>query len=190
MSERHHEHVEHSGEHHRPVERHHEHEARHHERELTKTEKEHGTNEHVEKLTRHAEQHAVSGKELGHAEHESPQQHHPVLVNKQLKDMAFTRTMTRTRKKLSPVGRTFSKVIHNPVVDKSSELLGKTVARPVPMFWGAFFAFVGTSALLWITRHYGYEYNYLVAILLFVAGAVFGTALEGLWYLVRKKRSR
>ena len=154
--------------------------------EISHAEKQHGNQEHVDRLHAAAETKAVSGKETSVGEREQPKQH-PVLVNKQLKDMAFSRAMTRARKKMSAPARAFSKVIHNPAVDKPSEFVGKTVARPTGMLWGAIFAFVGTSALLWITRYYGYEYNYLVAILLFVGGAAIGTALEGLAYALRRR---
>lgn len=186
MSEHHQPQHEKAGEHLKPVE-HKEHDAGNHERELTSAEKQHGSEKHVEHLSRHVEQHAVSGKELAHGEHENNHQAHPVLVNKQLKEMAYHRAMTRTRKKLSPVSRGFSKLVHVQAIDRSSEFIGKTVARPAAMLWGAIFAFAGTSALLWITRHYGYEYNYLLAILLFVGGAILGTVLEGLWYLLKRK---
>ena len=157
-----------------------------HEHEPTKSEKEHGNEKHVENLSKHVEQQAISGKEVSGAENEQPK-NHPVLVNKQLKDMAFSRSLTRARKKLSAPGKAFSKIAHNNTVDRASETLGKTVARPSGMLWGAVFAFIGTSALLWITRHYGYEYNYLVAILMFAIGMTVGLAGEGLWRLVKKK---
>lgn len=158
------------------------------EKELTSAEKQHGNEKHVEQLSRHVEQKAISGKEHSTGESESTHNHHPVLVNAQLKDMAFSRAMTRTRKQLSPVSRTFSKVVHNKVVDRVSETVGSTIARPTSMLWGAVFAFIGTSALLWITRYYGYEYNYLVAILLFIFGAIAGLAAEGIIRLIKSSK--
>lgn len=158
-----------------------------HERELTHAEKQHGSNEHLEAIRNIVEQQ----KPIEHHQHLHAEQdhtnNHPVLVNKQLKDMAFSRSMTRVRKKLSVPSRAFSKVIHISAVDKSSEFIGKTVARPSSMLTGAFIAFIGTSALLWITRRYGYEYNYLLVILLFVGGAILGVAGEALWRATHKK---
>lgn len=159
-----------------------------HEREITSAEKQHGSEKHIEHLAKNVEKQAISGQEIGHTESETPN-NHPVIINSQLKDMAFSRSMTRTRKQLSPISRTFSKVVHNSTVDKTSEFVGKTVARPMSMFWGAIFAFIGTSALLWITKHYGYEYNYFIAILLFVLGAVVGMAIEGILYLIKQSKS-
>lgn len=157
------------------------------EKELSKAEKEHGTNEELEKIREKIERQAPLKHERSHSEKENSSHGHPVIINKQLKDMAFSRSMTRTRKKLSRSSRAFSKVIHNSAVDKSSEFVGKTIARPSGMLTGAFLAFIGTSALLWITRHYGYTYNYLVVIILFAIGMLLGLGLEGLYKVLRKK---
>ncbi len=188
MSEHHPKHHESSGEQLKPIETSSEHQANHQERELSHAEKQHGTKEHIENLHKSVEKHAISGKEHSAGEHHQAK-NHPVLVNAQLKDMAFSRAMTRTRKKLSPISRGFSKIVHAPIIDKPSEFISKTIARPQGMLWGAVFAFIGTSGLLWLTRHYGYEYNYLLVIILFVTGAVIGTAIEGLLYLMKSKKS-
>lgn len=157
------------------------------EKELTKAEREHGSDEQLESILKSVEQKAVSGKEMSRGDKETPH-NHPVLINKQLKDMAFSRALTRARKKLSLPSKAFSKVIHNEVVDKTSEVLGKTVARPAGLLWGSVLAFIGTTALLWITRHYGYEYNYLMLIILFVGGLIIGNVAELLWRMLRKNR--
>lgn len=172
----------------KPIEHSAEHAPKNHERELTNAEKQHGNKEQLNKIQEAVEKHAISGKEHSAGEHQNTKSQHPVIVNKQLKDMAFSRAMTRTRKKLSPVSRGFSKIVHNSVVDQTSEFVGKTIARPQGMMWGALFAFLGSSALLWLTKHYGYEYNYLAVVLLFVIGAVAGTALEALIRLFRKQK--
>lgn len=158
----------------------------HTERELTHAEKQHGNHEHLENIQKSVEQQAISGKEHAPIHHEQTNQH-PVLVNKQLKDLAFTRSMTRARKKLSAPSKAFSKIIHSPMIDSSSEFIGKTVARPSSMMGGALFAFMGTSILLWATKHYGYEYNYLLVILLFVGGAIAGILGESLLNLRHKR---
>ena len=149
-----------------------------HEKELTKAEKSHGEKAQVEHLQSKVEKHAPLAQEIGHAEKESSQKHHPVIVNKQLKETAYTRTMTRVQKRLSAPSRVFSKIVHSKALDKPSEVVGNTVARPSGMLGGAVFAFIGTSLLLWITRSYGYEYNYLAVIILFVVGMSAGLLTE------------
>jgi hypothetical protein len=160
-----------------------------HEKEILNAEKEqHGSQAELEQIRAKLEHQAPLKQEKTHSENERPVHSHPVIINKQLKDMAFSRSMTRTRKKLSKPSKAFSKVVHTEVIDKSSEFVGKTIARPSGMLVGAFIAFIGTSALLWITRYYGYAYNYLLVILLFVGGMVLGLAGEGLFRLLRKNK--
>lgn len=159
-----------------------------HERELTQAEMQHGNKEQLEAIRSVIDKQAPLESEAVHHEEATRSNHHPVLVNKQIKEMSFSRSMTRARKKLSAPSRAFSKVIHVEAIDKSSEFIGKTVARPSSMLSGAFFAFIGTSALLWATRYYGYEYNYLLVILLFVGGAIIGVVGEGLWRMTHKQK--
>jgi hypothetical protein len=149
-----------------------------HEKELTKAERSHGEQAQVEQLQNKVEKHAPLAQELSHSEKESSHKNHPVLVNKQLKETAYTRTLTRVQKRLSMSSRLFSKVVHSKALDKPSEVVGSTVARPSGMLGGALVAFIGSSLLLWITRSYGYEYNYLAVILLFVIGMGAGLLAE------------
>ena len=141
----------------------------------------------TEQLARKVEQYAISGKEMSHGDRADTKRH-PVLVNKQLKDMAYSRAMTRVRKHLSIPSRAFSKVVHSKSLEKPSEVIGNTVARPSGMLGGAFVAAIGSSILLWVTKHYGYEYNYLAVILLFVIGLTLGLAIEMLWKASKLKR--
>ncbi len=149
-----------------------------HEKELTKAEKDHGDAQQVEQLRQTAEKHAPLSQELSRTEKENTHQQHPVYVNKQLKETAYSRTLTRVQKRLSAPSRVFSKVVHSKALDKPSEVVGNTVARPSSMLGGALLAFVGTSILLWVTRRYGYEYNYLAVILLFIGGMAAGLLAE------------
>lgn len=153
----------------------------------SRAEKAENSPQSLEYATKKVEQLAVSGRELSPSEKADNKQH-PVLVNKQLKDMAYSRAMTRVRKQLSLPSRFFSKAIHSKALDRPSEIIGNTVARPSAMLGGAFFAAVGTSILLWITRHYGYEYNYLAVVLLFAIGLASGLFIEFIVKTLQKKR--
>lgn len=160
-----------------------------HERELSNSEKEHGNEQHTEQIKNTIDQHAKTTEELSvKNEHVEKHNDHSTGNYKQVREVGYKRTMTRTRKKLSAPSRTFSKVVHNPLVDKASEFTGKTVARPSSVFSGAVFAFIGTSALFWITKHYGYEYNYLFAIMMFIVGAFVGLTLEFIVKSFRRSR--
>lgn len=106
------------------------------------------------------------------------------LVNKDLKKLKYKRTLASVQKDLNAPERVLSKVIHNRAVESVSNAAGKTVARPSGLLVGGILAFVGTSGYLWATKHYGYEYNFLLFFIFFVGGFVLGLIIELLTRLV------
>ena len=90
----------------------------------------------------------------------------------------ISKTWTSIRQNLSPSQKTFSKVIHNPVISSVSEFTAKTLARPYAILAGSVVAVIGSAVYLYLTKHYGYQYNYFVPILLFVGGLAAGIAVE------------
>ena len=62
--------------------------------------------------------------------------------------------------------------------DKVSELTAKTVARPAGMLGGGLCAFLGSLLLLYVSRRYGYEYNFFSLVIFLFAGYVLGFILE------------
>lgn len=93
-------------------------------------------------------------------------------------DASFKRTMSHIQKDMSPASRTFSKVIHNPVVDKVSSAVGSTVARPNLILAGA----IGTLTLglgfYIIAQHFGYVLSGSEAMIAFIAGWAIGAVVE------------
>lgn len=146
--------------------------------------------EHAEKLDEiriEAQAEASSRDEiLARQEEEKEPEAATGMVNRELKDMAYQRTLTRIRKDLPLPERAFSKVVHNKAVDALSEAGAKTIARPSGVLAGGFFAFIGSSVFLWVSKHYGYEYNFLLFALLFIAGFAIGIGVEMLWRLLRR----
>lgn len=154
-----------------------EHEPRHEKKELAP----------VHQLEHKAKEEAAAGKEL--VNHEKASDDVPVYVQKELKEDTWNRTMTRVRKKLPASSRAFSKVVHQPVVDAVSRASEKTVARPSGLLMGGIFAFLGSSFFLWMARHYGFEYNYLLFFMFFVGGFLVGLIVEMLLYVIRRKKA-
>lgn len=106
------------------------------------------------------------------------------LVNRSIKDEKFNRTLTSVRKSLNAPERAFSKLVHNKTVDAVSNAADKTVARPSGLLTGSIFSFLGSVVFLYIARHYGYEYNFLLFFLFFVGGFFVGLFLEAIIRLV------
>jgi hypothetical protein len=100
----------------------------------------------------------------------------------------YAETLASVQRKLSPVSRSFSRVIHTPVVEKTSEVLEKTVARP-SITAGALWTALLVGAVFYFTaRRYGYALSGSEITLSFLIGGVLGLILEGLWRSFRRRQ--
>ncbi len=142
----------------------------------------------VATLEKQAKAEAVAGKELFGKETSRPSES-TVYVNRELKQQTWNRSIARVRKHLSVPSRAFSKVIHQPVVAAVSETAGKTIARPSGLFLGSLCAFLGSTFILYMSKHYGFRYNYMLFAVFFVGGFVVGLAVEGIMNVLQKRRA-
>ena len=148
----------------------------------------------AEKLERRAERAAERQheKQLDDARHEALEQaeasqtaetEKPVVseaprqITKADRTDSYRKTMKKMQSELSPASRTFSKVIHNPAVEKASEAVGSTVARPNLIIAGALGA-ISSVIVYFIARHYGYVLSGSETIILFGCGWVIGAIIE------------
>jgi hypothetical protein len=97
---------------------------------------------------------------------------------------AFDKTMTEIQSEMSPASRTFSKVIHNPAVEKSSEVIGNTVARPNAILSGSAAAFILTAGIYLVAKHFGYSLSGTETIATFVLGWVIGLIYDYIRVLI------
>lgn len=150
---------------------------------------EHAPQDNIESIKKSIESAAVSGKEYTKTEKETPQ---PTSygINKELKATAYRKVIKKTQSQLSTPERAFSRAIHNPTVDRFSEVASKTVARPSGLLFGGIGAFIGTLFVFYISKRAGFTYNYLLFVLLFLGCYVAGVVLEGLYKLFRKAARR
>lgn len=145
--------------------------------------------EKLNELRQEAKEEAVSTSETLAKQVTQDQAPAPTpLVNKDLKKLKYKRTLASVQKELSPPERALSKVIHNRAVESVSNAAGKTIARPSGVLVGGILALVGTSGYLWVTKHYGYEYNFLMFFVFFAGGFVLGLLLEAIYRIVRLKK--
>lgn len=134
-----------------------------------------------------AETHASALEHLKDAEKPSRPAVHS-YVNRELKKLTLGRELTHIRRRLSPPARTFSKVIHQPIVRGISEPVGKTAGRPSGLLGGGLAAFIGGCGYLYLTERAGMRYSYAVFMALFVGGFVLGLILELLVYVATGSR--
>ena len=98
-------------------------------------------------------------------------------TKKQLNDN-FDRSMANIRKDMKPASRAFSKVIHNKVVEKTSDVVASTVARPNLIIAGGLSTLILCSAVYLIAKQYGYVLSGFEAIGTFILGWVIGAIIE------------
>ncbi len=115
--------------------------------------------EAVEKARAEANKEALLGKERGGAESKSggePTASAIRKVTKKEKEAEYKKTMKEVRSQMNAPSRVFSTIIHNPVVEKTSEVLGNTVARPNAVLAGSTTAFLLVVMVYAVAKHYGY----------------------------------
>jgi len=104
----------------------------------------------------------------------SPARRRHGVVNKKERDASYKQHMKHIQSELKPTARTFSKLIHNPVVEKTSEAIGGTVARPNAILSGAVVAFVLVLGVYLVAKFYGYPLSGFETIGAFIVGWVIG----------------
>lgn len=85
--------------------------------------------------------------------------------------------MKQVHSQLSAPSRTFSKVIHNPVVEATSEVVGNTIARPNLIIAGAIGA-IASIVVYMLAKRYGYALSGFETIALFIVGWLIGAIIE------------
>lgn len=109
-------------------------------------------------------------------------------ITKKDKEQSFATTMREVRSQMSPANRAFSKVIHQPAVEKISDTLGSTVARPNAILSGSLCAFIVTASFYLIARFNGYPLSGSEAIASFVLGWFIGLIIDYIRLLFVGKR--
>lgn len=95
-------------------------------------------------------------------------------VTAQEKIAAYKETMTHIRQEMSSPTRAFSKFIHNGGVEKASDAIGKSVARPNAILSGSTSALVLVSLVYITAKIFGYPLSGFETIGAFVFGWIIG----------------
>lgn len=156
---------------------------------IEKAKNESESEDSIEKLRSKVEQESISGKEKPVGELQKDKKQPSIRIDKQVKNKAYKDTIKKTQRRLPRRQRAFSKIIHQPTIEAVSEFGSKTVARPSALLSSGIFALVGTSLLVWITRYYGFRYNFFMYVAFLVLGFLVGLAVEAIWKTVKGKAS-
>jgi len=95
-------------------------------------------------------------------------------INKKQREKSFKQTMNLVQNELPPNSRKFSKIIHNKTIEKTSDIVGSTVARPNAILAGAFTAFIFTLITYIVAKTIGYKLSGFETIAAFIIGWIIG----------------
>lgn len=101
----------------------------------------------------------------------------------------FKATMKEAQSHMSPASRTFSKVIHTKAIEKTSETIGSTIARPNAILAGSVAAFLLSLLTYVVAKHYGYPLTGSETIAAFVLGWAIGLLFDYLRVMITGKRA-
>jgi hypothetical protein len=141
----------------------------------------------IEKARDEVNKEAISGREVSGGEDKPKGEDSPAPRYRSRKE-SYNHTMQSVRNEMSAPERAFSKVIHNPVVERASEVVGSTVARPNAILSGSLFAGLATLILYLTARHYGFELRGAETIITFVLGWAAGILFDILRGMFTGKR--
>jgi len=108
----------------------------------------------------------------------SPAERRRGPISKKERDTSFQATMKEVQSEMSAPSRIFSKFIHNKAVEKTSEVVGSTVARPNALLSGAIFAFFLTLIVYVIAKNLGYPLSGFETIAAFIVGWILGIVFD------------
>jgi len=118
----------------------------------------------------------------------SPAKRRHGVVSKREREASYKHHMKQLQAELTPGQRAFSKFIHAPIVEKTSDAIGNTVARPNAILSGAVVAFILVLGVYLIAKYYGYQLSGFETIGAFIAGWLLGIIYDFLKVMITGKK--
>lgn len=143
----------------------------------------------VEKVSASHEKEAGTKDKEKSAEKSASERRGHGKISKKQKDITYKKTLKTVQADLPLPSRAFSKLIHNRAVEKASDVVGATVARPNAILAGSAFAFVFTLTIFLVARYYGYPLSGTETIAGFVVGWATGILFDYLRLMVTGRPS-
>ena len=155
----------------------------------------HGSEQSIDKILDKVHQEAKSANSLKHNQLESKAVSDnnnpsvgPISVGADLRKRSLKSNLKKIQKELPAPQKAFSKIVHQPIINEVSEVVGNTAARANSLLGGGLFSVLASALLLTACRYYGYRYNYLIGMVAFVGGFFLGLAIEGFITLSKKAK--
>ena len=137
--------------------------------------------EKLDEIRNEIEKQATGAKEMSASEtksQEEPEAANTYWNSQEYRDLAFKQFMSKVQKHLTPTEKIGSKLFHQPMVEKASEIGSKTVARPSGVLAGSIFSFITSLATYYFAKQNGYDMTYSIFIVSFIVGFFLGILVE------------
>lgn len=141
----------------------------------------------VEKAREEVNKEAISGREESAGEHKRTEPVHTRTLPR-TRDESYKITMKRVQSEMSGPERAFSKIIHNKAVERTSEVVGSTIARPDAILSGSVFACLLVLGVYILARTNGFSLSGFETIAAFIVGWVLGIIFDFLRAMITGKR--
>lgn len=132
---------------------------------------------------------AGSAEKKGKEASRAPAQRRHGVVSKKEREISYKKHMAAIQAELPPAKRAFSKFIHTPVIEKTSEVVGSTIARPNAVLAGAIVAFIAVLAVYLTAKHFGYALSGFETIGAFIVGWVIGVLYDFFKVMITGKKA-
>lgn len=109
--------------------------------------------------------------------------------SKKIKTTVYKNTLKDIRREMTPTERIFSKIIHNPLIEKISDIVSSTIARPGALILGSLSALILLSIIYIMAQYYGWALSGSEWIAAFVAGWCAGLIIDWLRIAIFGKRA-
>ena len=142
----------------------------------------------IEKARKSIEKEYAFGHEKNNAqkgsEKRSQRQRHN--ISKADKKRSYATTMRHIRRNMPTTQRTFSRFIHAPLVEKTSEVASTTVARPSGILGAGIVAVTGLGYVLYTAKQTGFSLSGTEFIVFLAIGWMTGIFIEFTWKLAQR----
>lgn len=138
----------------------------------------------AEKLAKSVETEKTTEKQTEKAE----KSHDKQKRTRKTLDASFDKTMDVTRASMSAPSRAFSKLIHVKAIEKTSEAIGSTVARPNAILSGSLLALLLTAGIYLWAKEAGYALSGFETIAAFIIGWLIGIMFDFFRIMLTGKR--
>lgn len=129
-------------------------------------------------------------EEIEHQDTQSPaheRKRRGPITKKQL-NSSFKNQIKSAETDMTTAERITSRFIHIRLIEKTSDVLSNTVARPNALLSGSITAFIGISVIYFVSKYYGFQLTGFETMGAFIAGWSLGLLYDYATVLFRNRR--